>query len=71
VRHEIQGWDPNKLSKINTVPDLQGVADANASNQNYKRNGIPAHSAPIDDPAAFEAIKKLDQAKKIFVGKPN
>jgi len=49
-----------------TVPDLKGVADANAGNKNWKTDGLNAHSATIDDTGAFEAIKKTDKEKKIF-----
>jgi len=53
------------------VPDIKGVEDANAQNKNWKKDGRDAHSATVDDPAAFEAIKKIDQEKKIFVSKPD
>ncbi len=54
---------------------LTGVADANAENKKNEKDGKEkdgkaAHSATVDDPKAFEAIKKLDQEKKIFVKKP-
>jgi len=49
---------------------LTGVADANASSKNWKKDGTAAHAATVDDPSAFEAIEKLDKEKKIFVRKP-
>ncbi|MBC7510216.1 MAG: hypothetical protein H7320_15950, partial [Ferruginibacter sp.] len=49
---------------------LTGVADANATNKNWKKDGTAAHAATVDDPASFEAIQKLDSEKKIFVRKP-
>lgn len=49
---------------------LAGVADANASDKNWKTDGQQAHANTVDDPAAFDAIKKTDQEKKIFICKP-
>ena len=50
---------------------LTGVVDANSNNTNWVDAGRAAHSATIDDSGAFNAIKKVDQQKRIFVGRPS
>jgi RHS repeat-associated protein len=50
---------------------LTGVVDANSYNINWIDGGRAAHSATIDDTGAFNAIKKVDQQKKIFIGRPS
>ena len=48
---------------------IDGVEDANDKNLNWKKDGLKAHSATVDDPAAFDKIKERDQEKKIFIRK--
>lgn len=55
---------------VNGNPLIKGVVDANAEKKNWKTNGKPAHSNTIDDPAAFKAIEKTDQEKRVFKIKP-
>jgi RHS repeat-associated protein len=49
---------------------LDGVIDANSANKKWKKDGLAAHSATVDDNEAFDAIKKTDQKEKIYVAKP-
>lgn len=50
---------------------VTGVVDANSNNTNWVDDGRAAHSATIDDSGAFNTIKKVDQQKRIFVGRPS
>ena len=66
----IQFTYANDNSKIvDPMGKIPGVEDANPNNKEWKKDGLKAHSATVDDPAAFEEVKKVDQKKKIFVGK--
>jgi len=55
---------------------LKGVSDANPTNKKHKNlkgkdeGGKAAHAATVDEPEAFDAIKKVDKEKKIYTIKP-
>jgi hypothetical protein len=51
---------------VKPIGKLAGVLDANTENMNWKKDGLKAHSATIDDKTAFEAIKKINNIKKVL-----
>ncbi len=66
-RHGIQFTYLNDNAKIvSPMGKMPEVEDANFENQNWKEQGLKAHSATVDDTIAFEAIKKINDEKKIF-----
>ena len=56
----------NIVSPMGNIP---AVENANKNSMGYEKGGLDAHSATIDTPEAFEAIKKVDIEKQIFIKK--
>jgi len=51
---------------VDPMGKIEDVEDSNSGNKNWKEGGLDAHSATVDDKAAFDAIKKTDKEKKVY-----
>jgi hypothetical protein len=48
------------------IGKLKDVEDANVEKKKWKKSGLKAHSATVDDKNAFTEIKMIDNLKRIF-----
>jgi hypothetical protein len=49
--------------------EVFGVKNANPEKTEWEQSGLKAHSATVDDDAAFEKIKKVDMKEGIYTKK--